>query len=322
VAAITVQKDLVGKAESVMDAYNYEQPHFRNILYLTDFSPCSDAALTWAVSVAKANRAKVYALHVVIPDTLVFLAPGSPGVVLDMHEEWARGQMERIESQLAEVEHETLIERGGDLWKVIESKLQQFKVDLVVLGTHGRTGLRKVLMGSAAERVLRHSPVPVITVGPAVHDGRTHDGKFQKLLLATDFAEGSAETANYAISFAERNRSNLTLVHVCKTNKRGTREKTKELSIAEALYQLQEMVPGRDAIQIRPDALVECGDPGDRILEVAKRCGADLIVMGIHNSHRVFAATHMEISTAHDVVAHSICPVLTVRPPIQQTQVA
>jgi nucleotide-binding universal stress UspA family protein len=238
-----------------------------------------------------------------------------------MHEEWARGQMDRIESQLAEVGHETLIERGGDLWKVVESKLQQFKIDLVVLGTHGRTGLRKVLMGSAAERVLRHSLVPVMTVGPAVHDGRTHDGKFHRLLLATDFAAGSAETANYAISFAERNRSDLTLVHVCKTNKRGSREKTTELSIAEALYQLQEMVPARDAIQIRPDALVECGDPGDRILDVAKRCGADLIVMGIHNSHRVFAATHMEISTAHEVVAHSMCPVLTVRPPIQQTQV-
>jgi nucleotide-binding universal stress UspA family protein len=322
VADITVEEEQVGEAGSTMDAYNYEQPHFRNILYLTDFSPCSDAALTWAVSVAKANGAKVYTLHVAIPDALAFLAPGSPGAVMDMHEEWARGQMERIESQLAEVEHETLIERGSDLWKVVESKLQQFKTDLVVLGTHGRTGLRKVLMGSAAERVLRHSPVPVMTVGPAAHDGRTHDGKFHKLLLATDFAEGSAETASYAISFAERNRSDLTLVHVCKTNKRSSREKTKELSIAEALYQLQEMVPGRDAIQIRPDALVECGDPGDRILDVAKRCGADLIVMGIHNSHRVFAATHLEISTAHEVVAHSICPVLTVRPPIQQTQVA
>lgn len=321
-ADITAQNGQVNEAESVMDAYNYEQPHFRTILYLTDFSPCSDAALTWAVSVAKANGAKVYALHVVIPDTLVFLAPGSPGVVLDMHEEWARGQMDRIESQLAEVAHETLIERGGDLWKVVESKLQQFNIDLVVLGTHGRTGLRKVLMGSAAERVLRHSPVPVMTVGPAVHDGRAHDGKFHRLLLATDFAEGSTETANYAISFAERNHSDLTLVHVCKTNKRGSREKTKDLSIAEALYQLYEMVPGRDAIQLRPDALVECGDPGDRILDVAKRCGADLIVMGIHNSHRLFAATHMEISTAHEVVAHSMCPVLTVRPPIQQTQVA
>jgi len=322
VADITVQKYQVDEAKSTMDAYNYEQPHFCNILYLTDFSPCSDSALTWAASVARANAAKVYALHVVVPDTLVFLAPGSPGVVMDMHEEWARGQMERIESQLAEVEHETLIERGSDLWKVIESKLQQFKIDLVLLGTHGRTGLRKVLMGSAAERVLRHSLVPVMTVGPAVHLGRTHDGKFHKLLLATDFAEGAAETANYAISFAERNRSDLTLVHVCKTNKRGSHGKTKELSIAEALYQLQEMVPGRDANQIRPEALVECGDPGDRILDVAKRCGADLIVMGIHNSHRLFAATHMETSTAHEVLAHSMCPVLTLRSPIQQSQVA
>lgn len=299
-----------------MDANSSTKLEFQNILHLTDFSPCSTEALSWATSLARAQGAKLFVVNVVIPDTLVYLAPGSPAVAIDMQDDWARGEMKRIEEQLADIPHIAAVERGRDLWQVVESKLKEWNIDLIVLGTHGRTGLRKVLMGSAAERVLRSSPVPVMTVGPEVPSGQTHDCEFRRVLLATDFAEGSSETADYAVSFARRHHAELTMVHVCKKNRGNGSERTWDLSIAEAMHRLHEMVPGPPQLEERPDHLVECGEPGPKILDVAKRKDVDLIVMGVRNTPRIFAATHIGISTAHEVVAHSRCPVLTVRPQV------
>lgn len=297
-----------------MDANNLAKLEFQNILHLTDFSPCSAEALSWATSLVRAQKGSLFVLNVVIPDTLIYLAPGSPAVAFDMQEEWARGEMKRIEEQLGEMPHTVAIERGRDLWQAVEAKVKEWNIDLIVLGTHGRTGLRRVFMGSAAERVLRHSPVPVMTVGPEVPQGQTHDCEFHKVLLATDFADGSAETANYAVSFAKQHRAELTMVHVCRRNRRSGAEQPWDLSIAEAMHRLHELVPGPPVIEERPDHLVECGEPGPRILDVARRREVDLIVMGIRDTPRVFAATHLGSSTAHEVVAHSSCPVLTVRP--------
>ncbi len=300
-----------------MNANTPNKLEFQNILHLTDFSPCSTEALSWATSLARAQGSKLFILNVVIPDTLVYLAPGSPAVAFDMQEEWALGEMKRVEDQLAEIPHTVAIVRGRDLWQVVETKLKEWNIDLIVLGTHGRTGLRRALMGSAAERVLRNSPVPVMTVGPEVPPGLTHDCQFHKVLLATDFAEGSAETANYAVSFAKRHNAELTMVHVCRRNRRGGAEQPWDLSIAEAMHHLHELVPGPPVMDERPDHLVECGEPGPRILDVAKRKDVDLIVMGVRNTSHVFAATHVGSNTAHEVVAHSPCPVLTVRPQAQ-----
>jgi nucleotide-binding universal stress UspA family protein len=291
---------------------------FKSILHLTDFSACSDAALTWAMSMARANGAKLSVLHVVIPDALVYLTPGSPTVALDIQEEWAQREMRRIEAQLSDLPHKTMVTRGTDVWSAVEPKLKQLESDLIVLGTHGRTGLRKILMGSVAESVLGSSVVPVMTVGPAVPRGLGGDGKFHRVLLATDFAAGSAEAAGYAIAFAQRDEAKLVLVHACKQSKQNGSAKRLELSVAEVMHRLHETVPCAESLRYRPETLVEYGEPGARIVEVAKRKEADLIVMGIRTAKHLFAATHLDVGTAHNVVAQASCPVLTVRPKIQQ----
>ena len=71
--------------------------------------------------------------------------------------------------------HETIIERGGAVWPVLSQVLKEREVDLVVLGTHGRTGAQKLLLGSSAEEVFRRARVPVLTIGPAVKTG-AHSG--------------------------------------------------------------------------------------------------------------------------------------------------
>ncbi len=296
---------------------DYSALTFKNILHLTDFSPCSDAAFKWAIGMAR-HEAKLSVLHVVVPDGLVYMAPGSLTLALDIQEEWARGEMQRIEAQLEDLPHSTMVARGTDVWSAVEPKLEHLESDLIVLGTHGRTGLKKMLMGSVAEKVLRSSAVPVMTVGPAAARELGGDGKFHRVLLATDFAAGSAEAAGYAIAFARRDQAKLVLLHACKNGRQSGSGKRSELSVAEVLHRLHETIPCADTLQHSPEAVVEYGEAGARIVEVAKRKKADLIVMGVRTAGSLFAATHLEVGTAHNVVAQAECPVLTVRRKVRQ----
>ena len=84
------------------------------------------------------------------------------------------------------------------------------------------------------------------------------------------------------------------------------------LSVAETMHRLQEMVPPEAELWCRPEAVVEYGQPGTQIVEAAERRAADLIVLGVRNVEHLFAATHLEIRTAHEVIAHAACPVLSV----------
>jgi nucleotide-binding universal stress UspA family protein len=235
-------------------------------------------------------------------------------VALDLQEKWTQEQMQRVEERLKDLQHEMIVVQGGHVWSAVEAKLELLGNDLIVLGTHGRTGLRKMLMGSLTDRVLRSSWVPVMTVGPEVPLG-LGKGKFHRVLLATNFASGSAEAACYATSVAQRDQAELILVHACKKSKSGGPDKGSELSVAEALHRLNETVPCTAKLRSRPEMLVEHGEPATRIVEVAKQKEADLIVMGAPNT-RNLAATHLETGTVHSVVPQAPCPVLTVRPTI------
>lgn len=301
-----------------MDDHSFGSLPFQNILHLTDFSACSDAALAWATALARANRAKLCVFHVVVPDALTYMTPDSSRAALDLQEKWAQEQMQQVEERLKDSQHETIVANGKDVWPSVAARLKQMGSDLIVMGTHGRTGLRKILMGSVAETVLRSSTVPVLTVGPGAASNPRGDGKFHRVLLATDFAVGSAEAACYAMSVAQRDQAELVLVHACKKSKAGGADKGSELSVAEALHRLNETVLCKETLPSRPEMLVEYGEPGPRIVEVAKRKEADLIVMGIRNATSLFAATHLKAGTAHTVVAQAPCPVLTVRPRVRQ----
>ena len=314
---ITAGKRDGGDASVVMD-HSTEFLPFRSILHLSDFSACSDKALGWAVAAARAHHAGLSLLHVVVPDALTYMTPDSPAAALDMQEEWALGEMRQRAARLADLPHRALVLRGNDVWSAVSPKLAELKCDLLVLGTHGRTGLGKLLLGSIAENVLRHSTIPVVTVGAEASPCGELPGKFHCILLATDFAPGSAETAGYAAALAEADQAHLLLLHVCKANPRGKANGSGGLSVAEALHRLHELAPQQNHSSRKPEPIVEFGDAGTTILEIAKRKSADLIVMGLRDALSVFAATHLDVGTTHAVVAHAPCPVLTIRPLIQR----
>ena len=134
---------------------------FKNILFLTDFSEPSCDALPIATAIARACGSTVHAVHVLLPSSYIYMTPEMAPALLEDQEELAKKEMQLVEAQLMGLAREAIIERGSSLWEVVERILKERQIDLIVLGTHGRTGIKKALLGSAAEEVFRRSPVQI-----------------------------------------------------------------------------------------------------------------------------------------------------------------
>jgi len=286
----------------------------KNILFLTDFSEPSEAALPFAAAIAREYGCKIYALHVLTPAMYTYAPPELIVETISAQEEAAEKDMLRLTAQLAGLPHETIVERGVAVWPSLEEALKQHDIDLIVLGTHGRTGAAKFLLGSVAEEIFRRSPVPVLTIGPSAHNGAHSSARFHRVLFATDFSPESLAATPYAISFAQENEAELLLLNVIHERERQDGSACEAASVANAMYNLGELVPKNAEMWCKPETVVHYGVPAESILDLSKERGADLIVLGVRDpAKRMGAATHLERTTAHRVVAHAHCPVLTVR---------
>src|SRR5690349_9251380 len=132
----------------------------KNILLLTDFSEPSELAVPFAVAVAREYESKVYAMHVLTPVPLAYAAPESAAAAIEGLEEGAQAGMQRLDAQLVGVPHETMLIRAESVWSPVQQVLDDSEIDLVILGTHGRTGATKLLLGSVAEEIFRRPYVP------------------------------------------------------------------------------------------------------------------------------------------------------------------
>jgi len=139
---------------------------FSNILFATDFSDASTAALPYARAFAKIYGSRILVTHAVTPHPPIFL-PMEP-VPLEMDGEWydAQGRIKQFlaDESLKGVTREG-VTRRGELWYVLDDVIRRNSVDLIILGCHGRHGLKKLVLGSDAEQIFRRSTCPVLTIG-------------------------------------------------------------------------------------------------------------------------------------------------------------
>lgn len=286
-----------------------------NILMATDFSAHSAAALRYALSVARRFDSRLYVAHVVQPE---ILQPPMLGAVAPSVETMVRHAEQQmadllVSGQLRGVPHQVLIGRGS-LWPVLEGIIREHEIDLVVVGTHGRTGVQKLLMGSVAEEIFRLAPCPVLTVGPHVRGRAAADpeapAELRHIVHATDFSPASARAAAYALSLAQEYQARLTLLHVIEDASAETEHARAVLREA-TLRKLKAMVPVEAELWCQPEYAVEFGERAGRILEVLANRGADVVVVGIRRVGNF--PGHLPPATAYKVAARAPCPVLTVR---------
>ena len=285
----------------------------QRILYLTDFSEPSEAALPFVVSIARNCGSVVSALHILTPPPLVCSTAEASDEEASEEEEFAQSEMQKLDSQLSGVAHETNLEWGGNIWATVAQAIQETRAGLIVLGTRGRTGAQKLVLGSVAEEVFRKSVAPVLTIGPSIPRSAHSHGEFHRVLLATDFEPSASAAARYAISFAQESQARLILLHVIR-KRQGAPKSSPKGSVAEIIHRLADMIPQDAELYCRPEPVMEFGDPATSILRAAKDREADLIVLGVHpGGLELTQKIHLECATAHKVIVHSTCPVLTAR---------
>jgi nucleotide-binding universal stress UspA family protein len=284
---------------------------FRNILFATDFSFAANVAIPYAAAMVKWYGAKLHILHVRPP----VVNPTTPPATWPPLEEAARAEADQqtrdLLTRFAGIQPEILI-KEGDLWSNLASEVEQRNIDLIVIGTRGRSGIPKLLLGSSAEEIFRRAACPVLTIGPHIQLKQIRSAEFTHILFPTDFSPESTAAAPYAISLAKEHGGYLTLLHVIPEPKVADLvDSSKAIASAEGL--LHNLISD-DEFCCVPECVVETGIVAQKILEVAARCGADLIVLGVRQPHGVpGAATHLPIATAHKIVSEASCPVLTVR---------
>jgi nucleotide-binding universal stress UspA family protein len=281
----------------------------KNILFATDFSPAADAAVPLAIQIARRYGAKVYGVHVNRIDDYTAAAPNAWAAMAEAAEKETKEDAGRLNDQLQSIEHEVVIGEGKT-WEVMSDLIEQKEIDLVVLGTRGRTGLGKTLLGSVAEQILRQSQCPVLTVGPHVNLWSGEFAKMREILYATDLAADFPIAAPYAVSLAQENQAHLVLLHVIEDPKAGDLVNSTEV-VEFKERKLQQLVTQQARLWCDPTYIVEHGPTAEKILDVAKRRHTDLIVLGARPAKGL--ATHLNIGTVHKVVSQAECPVLTVR---------
>jgi len=282
-----------------------------NIIFATDFSPAAAAALPFAGSIARQFGANLFAVHARTPENYALPATEVWPIYNEQLEKETASLKTELQENYSSIPAEIITVEGGVI-TVIEAIAKEKNADLIVLGTNGRRGIGKFFLGSVAEEVLRKASCPVLTVGPQVNAGNSRDSVFRKILFATDFAEGAPSVATYAAALAGEHQARLSLLHVIDHPKTGDLVQPRELESA-ALDHLNSLVPRETGLLFDPKAIVVHGDPAEKILEVAEKEGADLILLGVRKAKGYLRATHLPAAVAHQVISRAACPVLTVR---------
>jgi nucleotide-binding universal stress UspA family protein len=284
----------------------------RNILYATDFSPAAEVALPYVLGLARQYGATVHAIHARYPATFPIVGPEAMPQIMEAAEAQSKFEAKQLHEMLSCVSHDVTI-REGELWPTINEMVQQQKIDLIVVGTHGRTGMARVLLGSAAEEIFRKASCAVLTVGPHVSKDTERRLEMKEILYATDFSPESLGALPYAVSLAQENQARLTLLNVIEEAKTGELVHPEHF-MEFTTRQLRSLVPPGADHWCEPQFKVERGRAAEKIMETAIALGADLIVLGVRGfGGHIGAATHIARRTAHEIVTRAECPVLTVR---------
>lgn len=280
----------------------------KNILFPTDFSEPSQAALPFAQSLAKLYGSTILVAHSVPPEPHQSLPfdrlPAQDNIAWHS----AQQDLENVRKELAchAIPTKTLLDQG-EVGDVIAEMIREENVDLVVLGTHGRRGVSKVILGSSAEKIYRSANCPVLTVGPKAHGSKKWN--LRRILCPIDISEDPQTIVTYALSLAEENQSELILLHAIPLVPWQHHEEVRERS----RRALEELVAEDARDWCTPQCVVRWEHPVEAILREAQERDVDVIVMSVHRARVSTLSAHLPWPIASEVVGQAPCPVLTIR---------
>jgi nucleotide-binding universal stress UspA family protein len=300
----------------------------RRVLCPIDFSDCSRRALDHAVTIAKWYDSTITLVHVSPIVPLAAYAPGSgvvPSANLSPEErESLLTSMKQFAAAEAgpDIRFDHILGEGGTAAQILNAA-ETLASDLLVIGTHGRSGFERLMLGSVTEKVLRKATCPVLSVSPHSADAVPVPPAFKRILCAVDFSECSIYALEYAMALAQEAGGTLTMLHVVDVAPEipdvhalmmgGVTDVREFIARVDesARARLKTLVPDSVGTSCYVDTMVVTGRSYREVLRIAADQSSDLIVLGVHGRgpvDRLFFG-----STAQHVVRGATCPVLTLR---------
>lgn len=278
----------------------------KNILFATDFSEASMKAFPFASSLAQKFGASVFACHVITPTSLATAAPQSAPYFYEAEYEAATKELDNIlhSPQLEGVKTKALLS-SGILGDALLEEINQNHIDLVVAGTHGRTGFRRLLLGSAVESICRVATCPVLTVGPDHPSSRI---KVENILVPTDLSEESMRSLPFVVRIASAYGAKVTVLHVL-PEETASNPDTQKLS--EPVRENMIHIFGPRLAPLKAEYAIESGETVETILKAARDKNADMIMLGVRDDF--LPGIHLRTSVAYRIMAASHCPVVSCR---------
>ncbi|MBN2366763.1 MAG: universal stress protein [Calditrichaeota bacterium] len=291
----------------------------KKILIPVDFSDFSNQALDYALKLANQFQSDIILLHAIV----LFQDDVGEEQRLQEYEDWINRREKSIQTNMDSskakaathgLEVETVVSRGVNAADVILEYLDDHPIDLVVMGTHGRTGLKHLLLGSVAEKVVRLSPAPVMTIHRSIREF-----KVEKILVPIDFSPYSQDAADTAIELAVLFKSSLHLIHVIEQDIHPSFYAAGIESIFQidkglkdrVIENLKEFLAAQLPPDLKTEYIVKEGKAHKEIVEYSKESGVDLIVIATHG---LSGLDYILLgSTTEKVVRWANCPVLTVK---------
>lgn len=290
----------------------------KRILCPIDFSEFSRRAYCHALSLVEHYNAGLVLLHVVelwkYPYADYAAAEADYANFCRAMHKGGKEKLQQFVSAYPHSEiHPELAVREGRAPDSILSFAKEHNPDVIVMGTHGRRGFDRLMLGSATDRVMREAPCPILAVCCPTPDsiaaaaGQHPVHHLRRILLCTDFSENSKRALDYAISLTEEYSAELTLMHVVE---HAPSPAKKEEVLATAAQQLDKLIPIEKSSTLKSKAAVRIGKPYQQILEYAREVPTDLIAMGARGAGALDRAIYG--STTYRVIQLGPCPVLAV----------
>ena len=290
----------------------------KSILCPIDFSEFSIRAYEYALSLAEYYKSRLVALHVVELSKHPFVEYAAyEGDFANVSRAMKEGGEERLrkfvnQHSRAGIQMEIAVDQGNAS-DVILSFAQAQNIEGIVMGTHGRRGFDRLVLGSVTDRVMRKASCPVLVISKQPHesmiegpDGR-HVHHLNRILYCTDFSENSERALGYAISVAAEYDAELTLLHVLEELLiPGRIQEAMETAAA----QLDKLITPEQRKTIKIKTAVRVGKPYEEILKHTLETNADLVAMGVRGAGALDAAVFG--STTYRAIQLGPCPVLAV----------
>jgi nucleotide-binding universal stress UspA family protein len=303
--------------------------NIKQILCPVDFSDFSRHALQHALLLARWYEAAVTVLHTFhVPSSPVTFSgypepialPAMPVPPQEVRQQASESLKRFVEEVSASGTPVSISAEAGDAVPEILKVAESLPADVIILGTHGRGGFDRAVLGSVTEKILRKAPCPVLTVPPPVSDAAPNAPVlFERILCPVDFSDSSMTALKYALSLAQEAEADLLLMHVLEGLPVTDPKLYSHFDLVgyeraltdDAAERLKEAVPDEARNWCTPEEIVTPGKPYAEILRAAKEREAHMIVMGVHGRSPVDLMLFG--STTQHVVRQAPCPVLTLR---------